>query len=267
MTTFANRAVAAALAWTFGTMTLAASARCEAPVDRRPCLASIEAHYGLEIVTTAPVFPVSVNGGEIAGAAATPAEIETYSALFAAEFSRYPRGLIEKARLRRIVLCGELSFGGQLRGAVPDFEHDTLYLDVRRGASNQEYQRLVLHHDFFHLLDYRDDGLLLEDAAWAGMNAADFQYGAGGETAQDNAETSVLTAAFPGFLNHYSTTSVAEDKAEIFAHLLVGYDRIIARGESDQVVANKIARMKELLETLVPEVNAAFWQARKMDAR
>ncbi len=62
-----------------------------------------------------------------------------------------------------VVRARELTFAGQRRNAIPDFEHDTLYLDVSRGAYSKSYFRKVIHHEFFHIIDYRDDGSLYND--------------------------------------------------------------------------------------------------------
>ena len=109
-----------------------------------------------------------------------------------------------------MVLCKELSFAGQRRNAIPDCEHETLYLDVSRGSYSKTYLRGVIHHEFFHIIDFRDDGSVYQDKRWKALNPEKFRYGSGGRTVQDLAKTSVLTDKYPGFLNHYSTTGVEE---------------------------------------------------------
>ena len=79
-----------------------------------------------------------------------------------------------------------MSFGGQLRTAIPDYKHDTLYLDAARGAYDKSYVRKVIHHDFFHMIDKRDDGSVKKDERWAKLNPGDFKYGTGGKNAQDS---------------------------------------------------------------------------------
>jgi hypothetical protein len=237
-----------------------ASAQDKAPPSPTDDLTKLADVYKIEIVSSKPVFPVKIASGSIDGKPASETEIRTYTPLFVGEFKLYPRELIKKAKLKRVVLCMELSFNKQLRNAVPDFDHDTLFLDVSRGSYNKSYLRKVIHHDFYHIIDLRDDGSLFKDERWAALNPADFKYGNGGKNAQDNSTTSILTDKFPGFLNHYSTTAVEEDKAEVFANLIVDPDYVSERAKKEPVLKAKIGRMKELMSSFCPEVNAAFWE-------
>lgn len=223
-------------------------------------LAKLAKTYKIEIVTTAPTFPVQTAHGKIEGKAAGKKDVENYSGLFVAEFGLYPPDLIKRSKLKRVVLCDELSFAGQRRNAIPDYENDTLYLDVVRGKENKTYVRKVIHHEFFHIIDYRDDGQVYEDERWAKLNPADFKYDRGGGTgAQGTADTSVLTDKYPGFLNHYSTTGAEEDKAEVFANLIVDGAYVADRAKKDKVLAAKVERMKELLAKFCPEMSDKFW--------
>jgi len=75
------------------------------------------------------------------------------------EFKAYPTALFARAGCERIVLCTKLAYAGQLRAAIPDWEHNTLYIDTQRGAKSPGYPEHVLHHEFFHLIDHADDGM------------------------------------------------------------------------------------------------------------
>lgn len=222
-------------------------------------LAQVARDLGIAIVAADPVFPVATAHGIIDGKGATGDEVRAYTGLFVPEFSLYPTELFRQTRLRRVVLCRDLSFGGQRRNAIPDFEHDTLYLDVARGTHNQAYMRKVIHHEFFHIIDLRDDGSLYRDERWASLNPGAFRYGSGGKNAQNLPQTSVLTDKFPGFLNHYSTTGVEEDKAEVFANLVVDPEEIESRAKKDTVLRSKVRRMRELLADFCLGMNGGFW--------
>jgi hypothetical protein len=222
-------------------------------------LATIGAAYDIQIVTAQPVFPVRTYHGKIEGHAATANEIDRYAVLFSREFTLYPPDLIKRAKLKCVVLCKDLSYAGQLRGAIPDFEHDTLYLDVVRGGYDRSYVCKAIHHEFFHVIDYRDDRLLYADEHWAALNPAGFKYGTGGKNAQGVPTASVLTDTIPGFLNYYSTTGVEEDKAEMFANLIVDSAYVEERARTDRVLKTKIQAIKELAVAFCPAVNEQFW--------
>jgi hypothetical protein len=223
--------------------------------------------FSIEIVTAGAQFPVKTAFGSIAGKSADGNKLKNYSGLFNPEFGLYPPQLVKRSRLKRVVFCTELSFAGQLRNAIPDFENNTLYLDVGRGSYDTTYQRSVIHHEFFHIIDLRDDGSLYRDERWSALNPPEFKYGTGGRNAQAMATTSVLTGKFPGFLNHYSTTGVEEDKAEVFANLVVRNEYVENRAKTDRVLKTKVNRMKELLMAFCPELNEAFWDRVRKQTR
>lgn len=233
-----------------------------APLGRgadKPDLAAIGKKYGLSIVTETPKFPVEMRTGTINGAEASKKDVDSYTAIFAVEWSLYPREVIERTRLKRIVFCKDLSFAKQLRTAVPDFEHDTLYLDVARGREDDGYVRKVIHHEFFHIIDLRDDGKLYEDERWSKLNPPDFKYGKGGAALQNDPTVTTTGRDAPGFLNRYAASGVEEDKAEVFAHMMVEPKAMADRAKMDKYMRAKMERMKELLADFTPKADGAFW--------
>lgn len=230
------------------------------PSDTYGGLDKLAKTYKIEIIKADLSFPVKTTHGVINGKSAGEKELQEYVKLFAPEFALYPRDLVRRSKLKRVVLCSELSFADQRRNAIPDFEHDTLYLDVSRGTYNKTYMRKVIHHEFFHIVDYRDDGSVYKDERWESLNPANFKYGSGGRAAQDLQQTSVLTDKFPGLLNHYSTTAVEEDKAELFANLIIDSEYLENRIKKDRVLHAKVERMRELLVTFCPDMNGKFWE-------
>lgn len=240
-------------------------ARSQTPAAPVGELEKIAKTYKIGVLTADLRFPVKTTHGPIDGKNANGNELQDYTRLFAREFALYPPHLVQRSQLRRVVLCSELSFVSQRRNAIPDFEHATLYLDVNRGTYSKSYLRKVIHHEFFHVIDYRDDGSVYEDDRWASLNPDPFKYGTGGRAAQVLPETSVLTNKFPGFLNHYSTTAVEEDKAELFANLLVDLEYVEERARQDRVIHAKVQRMQNLLVRFCPAMDDTFWEkVRKM---
>ncbi len=237
--------------------------RADRPADFRvdSAVAELSAKLTIPIIGSGLTFPVRTYHGEITGYDASPTTIASYLPILASEWSLYPRAAIEKSALRRIILCDGLTFAGQRRTAVPDFEHNDLYLDVARARYDEIYTREVIHHEFFHIIDYRDDGELYADARWTELNPAGFRYGSGGKNAQDDSSTSLTANNVAGFLNSYSTTGVEEDKAEIFANMVVNGKILAARAEADPVLHAKMQRMKELLAKFCTEINEEFWDA------
>lgn len=219
--------------------------------------AEIAKKYQLTIVTGATEFPRGKINGRDAGAPA----VDAYLKIFREEWNLYPVELVARTGLKRIILCEGLSFDGQLRAAIPDFPHDDLYLDVSRGSYSASYVRKVLHHEFFHVIDWKDDGALYSDPSWCRLNPDGFAYGRGGAAVQGDSTVSLLDDSVPGFLNKYSRAGVEEDKAELFANLVVNPSEVEKRLDSDRVLERKVERLKALLKTFSPTMDRTFWDA------
>jgi hypothetical protein len=212
-------------------------------------LAGVSRVYHIEIVTATSAFAVATQYGKIEGKGAKSEAVESYAAtLFLPEFTLYPTALVKRSKLRRIVMCEELLFAGERAAGRPDYEHDVLYLEVSRGNNYSEvYQRKLVHHEFFHMIDFQaHGGMYVDDERWSRLNPPNFKYGLGGRST-------------PGFLSQYSTTAVAEDKAEVFAFVMAEPEYVALRTQTDPFLKAKVARMRELLAAFSPEVNRAFW--------
>jgi hypothetical protein len=239
-------------------------------VDLRTVAAALE----IEVTSADAIFPSKTYNGRIDGKAATPKQIDRYSGLFASELLIYPKNFVERAKLKRVVLCRDLSYAGQSRAAIPDFADDTLYLDVLLGNYDQRYQRAVIHHEFFHMIDFRM-GRLYKDEQWAALNDPVFKYGAGGASVYANGPRNPYgtwrgehPVSMPGFFNLYATTGVEEDKAELFANLIVDAETVDVRARTDRVLQAKVVAMKAQLIRFCPDMNDPFWlKAKSVDRR
>ena len=257
--------------------------------DRRT--QSLTQKYGVEIITSDLRFPVAFTGNEsLSGRQASQKALDAYLPILVAEWNLYPVSLIRKVGLRRIIICDGLSmdmgdFSSRLgagenkhivqtRGAVPDYERHDLYLNVgwfQRFANaglasdNRRYVCEGIHHEFFHCVDNaiiseRHRKLIAPDAGWRSLNPEGFIYGKGGVYSQNDPQAGVNNGALVGFLNVYSQSAVEEDKAEIFANMMMDRVGIEERAESDRYIANKIRAMEALLLEFCPDINRAFWR-------
>lgn len=206
-----------------------------------------------------PSVGVKTYHGAITGTAASAKHLNPYLPILLSEWSPYPPQAVRKARLKRIVLCEELAFAGQRRAAIPDYENDDLYFDVKSGRHAESYLRKVIHHEFFHIIDFRDDGNVYVDERWSALNPKTFKYGNGGKNAQNDKIMSQQFSNLPGFLNHYSTSGVEEDKAEIYANMVVSATIVERRAKGDAVIRAKVERMRELLKDFCPEMDERFF--------
>jgi hypothetical protein len=137
-----------------------------------------------------------------------------------------------------------------------------LFFDVRTSAENEAYLREAIHHELFHMIDHRDDGTL-EDWNWESLNGNQFRYR--NEAVDEGFKPPSLEVDpnLGGFLNTYSMTAVQEDKAEIFAHLVVDGNEMEGLADRDPVIRAKVTRMKQILSRFCPDVGEGFWDAAK----
>lgn len=68
-----------------------------------------------------------------------------------------------------------------------------------------------------------------------------------------------LTTEITGFLTPYATSAIEEDKAELFAHLIVNTKFVVDQAAKDPVLASKIAMLKKRMEAYDPGFNSNFW--------
>jgi hypothetical protein len=222
--------------------------------------AQLAKKYDLDIVLSRPEFPVKTTHGAINGKEADHKDVDSYVPLLVSEWNLYPVELIKRSKLQRIILCQDLSFAGQQRTAIPDFEHNDLYFDVARGRHSLLYTRTVIHHEFFHVLDYRN-GTLYADERWTRLLPKGVKYGMGGKNLQDDATVSLISDDLPGFLNKYSTTGVEEDKAEVFANMIVNSKAVEERAKNDPVIRAKTVLMRDILQSFCSKMDDRFWEA------
>jgi len=223
-----------------------------------PSFKSVEDAEGLRVEIRTGVFSDRGAGYSVTGAAAPLEDVEGYRQLFLHEWSEYPTMLMGLARLKRIVLCSGLAVDGQYRAACPAFDLDTMYYDTTLAKTFPHYEQGVVHHEFFHFLDERMR-LLDRDPEWAALNPKDFHYGSGGAKMRERG-VGDLTDKIPGFLTRYATAAVEEDKAELFAHMIVDGDFVKAQMAKDPVLTQKVSLLRKRLANYLPEMGDSFWQ-------
>ena len=235
-------------------------------VDATEALQELAETYGVQIIWDGGTQEEKHDWGWRSWRDAADWEIQAYAPILIEEVSLYPVSLIRAGQVDRIILCRDLwveaeGVAQHVSGTL-DFGTRTLFLSVAYTykVNNRPKQRRVIHHALFHQLDYVM-GTSSEDPAWEGLNPGGFQYGdygIGGQHDRTSA-SGLLSEEFPGFLNRYSTGTMADDKADILAYLMVVHHYMEARGREDPVIRAKIEEMKRRLEELDAGMDAGVW--------
>jgi hypothetical protein len=224
-------------------------------------LSSMTEGYSVPVRVTdlpGPALMMSFSPAEEADQAA----LTKYLKLFDEEFSKHPNDLIQASGLKQVAIVKNLVVSGQYRAAMPDLGRKILFLDFLRGASNPTYQRHVIHHEFYHIIEPAMNGNnTWKDPQWAALNEEGFEYGSGGADMQSNSSSGVQNHPQPGFIDLYSTSGLEEDKAEIFGALFVASEsaKMMEWAQTDEILANKIQYMKASLQQKAPDMDDAFW--------
>lgn len=217
-----------------------------------PATGPVTAH-GVEILHAQSGFELPLGHGVVSGAQASPSHLEAATRVVTEELGRLPQPFLEAAQLRRVVLCGELREGLTSIPSLPNYNR-TLLLDA---DANETYLRRLVHHEIFHFVDLADDGSVLRDPTWLGLNAPGFVYGHGGRSMREDQKTAGAEAP-AGFVSLYATSGLEEDKAEVFAWLMTAPEQIAARGANDATIAAKAARVRTIAAQLSPEMTAVL---------
>ncbi len=231
---------------------LLASAWLATPLD------DLGAKYHLRVEVLSSPLDWKGNGYAVHARPATGEQVDNYAPTLIAEWSLYPPSFVKKAKVVKIVIGKDLAVNEQFRSAVPAFDGAAMYYDPVLGSSNTHYQRVVVHHEFFHMVDWRM-GTLAPDYLWWSANPTSFHYGTGGANMRTSG-VGDLTDTLPGFLTMYGTSAVEEDKAELFAHLIVDGDFVARRALVDPVLAKKISMLKVRMLKFDQAMDEQFWK-------
>lgn len=207
--------------------------------------------YGLEIVSDA-----SSNDADIKYDRPTETQVKSYAQLLANELSIYTPQFIRDSNVERLVLCANLfsrkhSVSGLAEMGL--FKIDTLFLDLSHTRQHYEFSRRTFHHELFHAIDFSDTFEGYIDTEWRKLTDTDYVY-----LANEDNFTSTESSK-PGFITVYSTRSALEDKAELYSYMVMEYEMVLKRCQTDQVLARKVAHMKELLRQFSPHYDELFW--------
>ena len=127
-------------------------------------------------------------------------------------------------------------------------------------VNNRDKQRRYIHHLVWHQFDGLH-GTTWEDPEWVALNPAGFEYGVltRGGIHDRTSDTGLLSDQYPGFVNRYGTGNVPDDKADLFAYMMVLHPWVMDRAREDRYLRAKVDVMKARLAQFDPSFNDAFW--------
>lgn len=184
-----------------------------------------------------------------------------YLKLLQHELNKYPKTFLQRAGVKRIVVCKGLSSLGYSACGFPDPGGKAVYYNYT--AFNNAYSRKTIHHELYHMIEAKfNRNIYYKDPDWAKLNSKDFKYGKGGRKFKwDESNSNKPFHSKTGFVTAYATSALEEDKAEVYAALFVEeisaclHDWI----KEDEILKNKVNYMKDFLLQCCDGMTSDFW--------
>ena len=151
---------------------------------------------------------------------------------------RYSLEFLKKISLKYIVLCEDLSIAGINTAGIPNNKTRTLILDIK---FNRNYLERAIHHELFHIINdnYKE---LFNENEWKNFNKKNFKY-SDCSTCNNNWNLDQLDDG-SGFFTEYAKSTISEDMAEVFSHLIFYQDEINIK---DSIIKKKILFIKKII--------------------
>ena len=156
-------------------------------------------------------------------------------------FDRYSLSFLKKINLKYIVLCENLSIGEINTAGIPNNLTRTLILDIK---FNENHFERAIHHELFHIINdnYKE---LFDKNIWKSFNKKNFEYSEC-STCNNNWNLDLLDNN-NNFFTEYSKSTVSEDMAEVFSHLIFYQDKINSK---NPIIKEKISFIKKKISQI-----------------
>ncbi len=223
--------------------------------------------YGIEVQEAGQPGQASrdVAGGDAVWSSASTPEYEEYGKILINEFNKYPAGLIKASGLRKVVLCGDLKVRGKIQGGCASGQDHTLWLNVNLPGNSKKYKAMAIHHEFAHVIDYYFFTTkiyrweMLRD--WESLSGAEeyLQSSKNPRGVPDQIAEKPAMGPRKGFVSKYARTNVMEDRAELFAYMIICPRNVANRAENDVILKAKCEILKKDLMRACPDMNDQFW--------
>jgi hypothetical protein len=184
-----------------------------------------------------------------------------YLKLFAEEIAKYPQRFFSNRDIRAIGFVKKFFFAGKPVEGLYESRHKIMLFNFNRNRHHPVPQRHNIHHEIYHMMALQiPDYKVNYDAVWMSYNVTGFVYGV--EQPAGKNVLNPMAPAIPGFISVYAMTSIEEDKAEIFAGLMMeSQHRLMQRwSQKDEYLRKKMEYMKSFVQTYCPAMDAGYWQ-------
>lgn len=207
---------------------------------RDPRLTTLGIHLGHVEKDTRP------GGGKYFCGAMSREESRSAGRIVTTALLKLPDASLGKLRLRYVILCSRAMAAGQRIGGIPVPPLDLLMLDVGESGNNASHLQRGFLHELYHLIEYRFN--TYEDTEWQKLFGTGYANSYGGRMQQ-----SPIGSGKRGFLNSYAETYPHEERAELFASLVLDPAEVAAhiKATNDVVMKEKALYLVRKCERLI----------------
>ena len=222
-------------------------------------------NYSIGILSGEFELGINARSKVISGAFIDGSDLTAYrqfARIFVEEWSKYPSELVRGSGLSTLAFVRSVStaVGNTVENSGAFLDGNTIYFSVNKGVGNPEHLRHIIHHEFFHVIDLNRWVTFLPDP-WAGITQeSGGWYGAGGLNARDPNLSNALHP-LASFVTGYATSSILEDRAELFSFLMTTslYPLLWRWSQDDSYLAAKANLMLQFLNSkLSSQINLNF---------
>ncbi len=188
-------------------------------------------------------------------------ELNRYMNVFIEEWNKYPVNWVKNSNLKGIAIVKKLNVSNQYRAAMPDAYGEVLYYDIEYGYAGEIYEREVIHHEYYHMIEDNYFGsFYYKDPKWNAFNEKGFKYGNGGASAYEEENFSNKDHPKKGFASTYSMYGLEEDKAEVYAYLFTThyYSKMMKWVKEDEILNKKVNYMLDFLKSKDSELTKEY---------
>ena len=185
-----------------------------------------------------------------------------YLKVFYQELSKYPKSFFKGKDLHSIIFVKKLFLEEKPAEGLYLYKSKQIFFDFSRNESNVLSKRHSIHHEFYHMMDIMQPGW--RDPIWNTFNDPEFVYG---KESVKNMEKKrgrghQILRERKGFITPYSMKSAEEDKAEIYACLLIkSQNKILQKWEKDdEILKKKTDYIKNRIEEFCSDMNEKYWE-------
>jgi len=181
--------------------------------------------------------------------------------IFAEEVDKYPADFFQHSRLKAVILVKRHFYNEKPVEGLYDSGANVIFIDFWRNRKNILRQRWNIHHELFHMIEIEARRGGNDFSGWVASADKSFQYSPDPRPRSTETRSRFSAPLVPGFVSDYSMTSAVEDRAEIFACLMVASQNklLLKWTEKDLILKEKVAALKGFLANYCAGMDERFW--------